>query len=183
MHKPLLTVITGRPASGKTTLAHRLSQEINCPVISRDALKEGYINTIGDTHNKPGNEADWHIYNTFFEVIGFLISKNISFIAEAAFQHKSWEEKLLNFSHRAAIKIIICEAPLGITRQRFQQRLADDSSREKFHNDRFVNEEGELKVLFTDEYKPVNINLPTLKVDTKEGYDPGLKEIINFIRL
>jgi dephospho-CoA kinase len=45
MNKPLLIVITGRPSSGKTTLACIISKEIKCPVVSRDELKEGYINT------------------------------------------------------------------------------------------------------------------------------------------
>lgn len=182
MHKPLLIIITGRPASGKTTLAHRLSQTIHCPLVSRDALKEGYINTIRDSVGNAGDEPDRHIYNTFFEVMDLLISKNISCIAEAAFQHALWNEKLLDFSGRAAVKIIICEVPLVIARQRFEQRFAEDVSREKFHNDRLVTEDGALNVLLTDEYKPVNTNLPTLKVNTAEDYNPGLRDIINFIR-
>ena len=52
MDKPLLIVITGRHASGKTTLAHTVSKEIKCPVISRDELKESYINTTGIPHNQ-----------------------------------------------------------------------------------------------------------------------------------
>jgi len=46
MIKPLLIVVTGRPASGKTTLSRILSAEIKCPLLSRDEFKEGYINTI-----------------------------------------------------------------------------------------------------------------------------------------
>lgn len=45
MEKPLLTVVTGRPASGKTSLAHLLTGEMKCPLISRDELKGGYMNT------------------------------------------------------------------------------------------------------------------------------------------
>jgi len=51
--KPLLTskarliVVTGRPGSGKTTLAHTLAKAIHCPLISRDEIKEGLVNTTG----------------------------------------------------------------------------------------------------------------------------------------
>ena len=38
---PTLIVVTGRPGSGKTTLAHALAREIRCPAICRDEIKEG----------------------------------------------------------------------------------------------------------------------------------------------
>ena len=49
VNHPFLIVVTGRPAAGKTTLAHTLAQAIRCPLISRDEIKEGYsvVNTNG----------------------------------------------------------------------------------------------------------------------------------------
>ncbi len=43
-NQPKCIIVTGRPASGKTTLAWILVKKLNLPLISRDALKEGYVN-------------------------------------------------------------------------------------------------------------------------------------------
>lgn len=64
--RPILIVVTGRPASGKTTLAHILAREIRCPVISRDEIKEGLVNTTDD-FEKLEIEPKWYVYDTFFE--------------------------------------------------------------------------------------------------------------------
>ena len=96
MNKPLLAVVTGRPASGKTTLAHILAKEIRCPLLSRDEFKEGYINTVKLDHDHlPGNIA-LNIYETFFEVIDLMISKGYFVFADTyintIFVNKSWFE-------------------------------------------------------------------------------------------
>ena len=83
-------MVTGSVASGKITLAHILSKKINCPLISRDELKAGYINTLGVQHSQLDNTVDRNIYETFFEAIGLFVSKGISIIVEAAFQDKLW---------------------------------------------------------------------------------------------
>jgi uridine kinase len=67
MNKPLLIVITGSPASGKTTLAHILADKIYCPILSRDEFKEGYINTLNLEHNQLNGSVDLHIYDIFLK--------------------------------------------------------------------------------------------------------------------
>lgn len=38
---PRLIIVSGPPASGKTTLAHRLAESVGAPAICRDEIKEG----------------------------------------------------------------------------------------------------------------------------------------------
>ncbi|MEM1446573.1 MAG: AAA family ATPase, partial [Planctomycetota bacterium] len=49
---PYCIIVTGRPGSGKTTLASKLASELWMPFISRDAIKEGYVNTHGVPHTQ-----------------------------------------------------------------------------------------------------------------------------------
>lgn len=179
MNKPLLVVVTGSPASGKTTLAHILADRIHCPLLSRDELKEGYVNTLRLSHSQLDNLADLHVYHTFFEAIDLLISKGISIIAEAAFQDKLWRPKLLNLSGRAEIKIIICRSNPDVVKSRFADRFSNNPDREKYHGDRSISL-SKFKSL-TENYQPVNIDVPTLQIDTTNGYSPDTEEIINFI--
>lgn len=51
MNNPKCILITGRPGSGKTTLTDKLSKHLYIPKISRDELKEGYVNTFGIKHD------------------------------------------------------------------------------------------------------------------------------------
>jgi predicted kinase len=180
MNKPLLVVVTGSPASGKSTLAHLLAGKIKCPLLSRDELKEGLIHTLGTAHSQLDRPVDGQVYETFFETIELLLSKGISLVIEAAFQDKLWRPKLLSLLQQATIKIIICKAGIELIKERFSNRLSNDPGREKFHGDQSLNAEQIASLI--DNYKPVTIEVPTLQVDTTQDYDPDLEGIINFIR-
>ncbi len=181
MNKPLLIVVTGSPASGKTTLAHILADKINCPLISRDELKEGLINTLNVEHTQLDKSVDLHVYDTFFEIIDLLISRKISIVIEAAFQDKLWRPKLSNLLGKASIKIVICKTNHDLIKDRFAKRLLENSDREKYHGDQSLILSKERFAELTENYNPVNINAPTLLVDTTENYSPAIEEIINFI--
>jgi adenylate kinase family enzyme len=172
MNKPLLLVVTGRPASGKTTLSHLLAKALKCPLLSRDELKEGYVNTLDMPHHQLDDSAAWHIYETFFAAIELLIEKNISLIIEAAFQDKLWKQKLPALAEKARIKVIICNPPLYLAQQRFTQRLLTDPERERFHGDGS----------FAKTYEPLSMNVPTLEIDTTQEYHPDLTHIVQFLQ-
>ncbi|HVU96916.1 MAG TPA: AAA family ATPase [Puia sp.] len=171
MNKPALVIVTGRPASGKTTLAHLLANELRCPLISRDELKEGYVNTLGAPHHQLDDSAAWHIYETFFAVIELLLAKNISIVVEAAFQDRLWKQRLPALAAKTSVKVIICNLPFDLARQRFIQRRSSDAGREKFHGDES----------FAKTYEPLSMNVPTLEVDTTQDYRPNMRNIIDFL--
>jgi predicted kinase len=178
MNKPLLIVVTGRPASGKSTLSEILAREINFPLISRDTLKAGYINTIGAEHAQLDDFAAMHIYDTFFEVIGSLISKKIPVIVEAAFQNHLWQPLLLPLQDVADIRIVICDITPDLAKARFADRRLNDPTRDRFHGDNLLVEKGGIH---TDTFEHLNMDVPILKVDTTGRYSPDIQQILGFI--
>lgn len=182
MNKPLLVIVTGSPASGKTTLARLLADKINCPIFSRDEFKEGLINTLGLAHTQLDHSVDMQIYDTFFEAINLVISKGISIITEAAFQDKLWRPKLINLLGKAEIRIVICRTNPDLLKIRFDNRLLNNPGREKYHGDRPVNVSTEQFISLIENYDPVSIDAPTLQVDTTDNYNPAIEDIINFIK-
>jgi dephospho-CoA kinase len=77
MNKPLLVIITGRPASGKTTLSRLLSREIKCPLFSRDEFKEGFVNTVGAPHAELDDSANRKEKNTMADYFRTTMSPRI----------------------------------------------------------------------------------------------------------
>jgi predicted kinase len=177
---PMLVVVTGRPAAGKTTLAHTLARAIRCPVISRDEIKEGYINAIKGS-KELYSDPDGHVYTTFFETIEFLLSKHITLIAEAAFQHKVWTPKLEPLRKIARIRLIYCTVDPQLAMSRFIERSTMDIERVQFHADLTSHASKEIIENLINNYEPPHIDVPMITVDTSDGYTPTLEDILSFI--
>src|SRR5687768_5794095 len=92
--KPKCIIITGRAGAGKTTLAGKLGAHLWMPVISRDEIKEGYVNTYGVKHDQLPPDTDRVVSEFFFETVSQYLTNKVSVIIEAAFQHQVWEPRM-----------------------------------------------------------------------------------------
>ncbi len=179
---PKLVIVTGRPGSGKTTLAKELGRLTKLPVFCRDEFKEGYVNTFEVNHNNLASNTNKVVTDTFFETIEFLLSRNVSLIAEAAFQHKVWELLFKKVSLFSDVYFIICEVEPYLAAKRHLQRGLEDPSREFYHGDnRVTHYKRTGEFLEPGEYLPPNFDVPTITISTKEGYSPSLDYVKNLI--
>lgn len=182
--KPKCIIVAGRPGSGKNTLAARLAKALWMPLVSRDEIKEGYVNTFGVKHDELGPDANTRATDLFFEILNHYLEAQISIVIEAAFQHAVWEFRMPNITELASPFIVLCSIDDAVAARRYLERGLADANREFYHGDNLVvhyRKTGE--VLPYAPWAPPNFNIPTIKVSTDGEYIPSIDEIVMQIRL
>jgi hypothetical protein len=130
-------------------------------------------------HNELPPDSNKIATDVFFTSVENLLLNNISLIAEAAFQHKVWESRISTLKSYADVTFVLCDVNAETAASRHLQRGLADQKREYFHGDNRVThfkKTGEL--LPPGEYIPPTFDLPIMKVDTEDGYDPSLDVIV-----
>ncbi len=181
--KPKCIIVTGRPGSGKNTLATKLARALWMPLISRDEIKEGYVNTFGVRHDELPPDTNGRATELFFRLVGNYLEGNISIVIEAAFQHKVWEPRMAKMIELADPFIIRCAVDDAVAARRYLERGLADENREYYHGDNMVvhyRNTGE--ILPYAEFTQPKFDLPTIKVSTDGEYVPGIDDIVRQIR-
>lgn len=183
-HKPKCIIVTGRAGAGKTTLAKKLGRQLWMPVISRDEIKEGYVNTFGLKHDQLSPDTDGFVSNFFFEIVCQYLTNKVSVVIEAAFQHAVWESRMSRIHELSYPYIILCSIDVEIAAQRHLQRGLANPQREFYHDDKRVSLYRATGEIGTPKpYMPPNFDVPTIHVSTENDYSPSLDEITHQIQL
>ena len=182
-NKPKCIIVTGRAGAGKTTLSKKLGRHWWMPVISRDEIKEGYVNTFGVKHDQLPPDTDGFVSNFFFDIICQYLTNKVSVVIEAAFQHAVWEwrmPKILELSHPY---IILCTVDVETAAQRHLQRGLANPRREFYHEDKRVSLYRATGEIGTPQpYVAPTFDVPTIHVSTENDYSPSLEEITHQIQ-
>src|SRR3954469_25298455 len=106
VQRPTLVVVSGPPASGKTTLAHPLAQAIPCPAVCRDEIKEGMVHAHGgDFQAGSGDPLTVRTLPVSSAGRRVLDTPGVTVVAEAAFQARLWRQVLEPLSELAQLRV------------------------------------------------------------------------------
>ena len=153
------------------------------PVIIRDEIKEGYVNTFGVRHDELPSDTNGLVTDFFFQLVNQYLAGNISVFIEAAFQHKVWEPRMHSIIELADVWMILCSAPDTVTSNRPIERGLNDPDREFYHGDhRVVHYKKTSEILIPADYEPPKFNVVTIEVSTDGDYVPSIDQIVKKIR-
>lgn len=168
--RPRCVIVTGRPGSGKSTLAPRLAERLNMPLVSRDAIKEGYIRTQGVGHDDLPPDTNGVVSRLWSEIVVAHLDGNVSVVIEAAFQHPLWAENIDPIRKVSDPTIVLCCVPAEVARRRYEDRAAREPDRAHFHGH-----------ATTTKYVEPDLDIPTIRVSTEGDYLPSVDSIAEMI--
>ena len=172
MGRPRLILVTGPAGSGKTTLAYALGTAIGCPVVSRDAIKEGMVVAEPRFTATTGDRLTARAYEVFFATLALMLRAEVTVVAEAAFGYRRWVTGLEPLTGLAELRVVRCQVSEVEARSRMQRRLDADPTRAAHADSEHL--------LKPPEFVPLVLDAPTLDVQTRAGYEPALPAVVAF---
>ena len=166
-----LILITGDLAAGKSTLAKKLSQNLNALYFTKDVLKEILSDTVGFSsrqENKKLSIASVNVMNHIFNQYAFLKQ---DLILEANF-HKDEIETLQNLANQNNYKVIILylQGNPDTLFERFSNRIKNENRHPTHCTSDIIDKANFTKYLLSNRKELESFDFHTIKIE-KDNYE------------
>jgi predicted kinase len=180
---PRLAIVCGLPATGKSTLARQLRDALGWPAFSKDNFKEALFDgrnleptTLTRDQSKAiGGEA----LTMLFQVTRQTLEAGQPCIVEANFLPQLAPMDFGPLTPLADLRQVHCVAPTSLVLARYRAR-AEAGKRHPVHTDAEAFAELQNRI-DAGGGEPLSIAGELLQVDTTDGLQPNLAEILTFL--
>ena len=91
---PLLVIVNGAPASGKTTLARRLADTLRLPLLERDGLKEVLADHLEVADLAQSDALTRAAVGVFYSLADELVRARVGMVLDQAYRRGQAEDQL-----------------------------------------------------------------------------------------
>jgi predicted kinase len=121
---PLLVVVAGPPAAGKTTLARRLAAALRWPLIGKDTLKEALFDHLGAGDRERSQQLGYAVICAMYALAREILAAGASLILESTFIHPQTPAELRQLAGAAGARlaVVYCYARPEVLAARFNAR-------------------------------------------------------------
>lgn len=175
---PKLIIVNGLPASGKTTLAEFLSEDLGIPMFNKDGFKEMLSDTMKVSSIKSSRRLDNPSLILLLKIAKTLLARKISVIIESNFKLQKDLEEFANQMKENGVTIIeiFCRADGSVLVERFRERMETRHSiHPRIMPAKFVRE------LRLNKLSPLGVG-KTLIVDTTVFAEIPYNKVIAFVK-
>jgi cytidylate kinase len=174
--KPTIIYVSGAPGAGKTTLAKLLSEQLYVPHISSDLVHGGVALT------NPDHDRRETLHNVFVPTMIDLAKRNVNFIADHVLQKGVSEAGIIS-KLKPYANIIYVHVETAHPVERYKNRVETSTlpsvmQRREHLLDLVQSHADNLPKTS----KPLDLDVPTITVNTDYGYSPDIDTIVAFIR-
>lgn len=176
--RPPLVIVSGPPASGKTTLAVPLACRLGLPLLAKDTIKEAVMDALGCDSVDRSRELGKAAFEVLFALAETQLEVGTGAVVEANFHPDASVAGLSRLVARSRAAGVFCWAPPDALTQRYRRR-AHEGGRHPGHYylDRIS---GGPALLDPARYDMAQFGVPTLRVDTSGRYE--LDAILDWTR-
>jgi predicted kinase len=160
--EPLVVVVTGPPAAGKTTIARALAARLRLPLIAKDTIKEALFDGLGTGDLAWSQRLGEATYLTMLALTEESVRLGASLVLEANFI-RGREQRLVSLPAR--FFQVHCGAPLDVLTERYAGR-----TRHPGHVDS-ERIEALREAVETGRHDPLDLPGETIRVDTGRPVD------------
>ncbi|WP_412470852.1 AAA family ATPase [Halobacteriovorax sp. RT-2-4] len=177
MNSPLLIIVSGLPATGKTTISKELAKEFSLPLIGKDIIKESLFDSLGVKDRAWSKELGKASYPILYSFIKAQLNANKSLLVESNFSNQFDTPILKDFisKYDARVLTIYCECDGSVLFERFKTRSLS-GKRHPGHQDHLNFDEFK-DSLSKGKIEKLELDCKSLTVNTTNIDDLDLTEV------
>jgi predicted kinase len=145
--------------------------------------------TGGAFEAAPGDPLTARTYPLFFDVLRLLVDGGVTVVAEAAFQDRLWRQGLEPILERVELRVVQCRVDAAVAHERAAARSSARRGVSRHtsvvgrpaHADDALAAELDEWTRRYDAFERLSLEAPSLDVDTTDGYDPALGDVVAFV--
>ena len=181
MEYPYFIIISGPPASGKTTLGRKLKEHYNLPLLYKDLIKETLFDTLGIADAEWSGKLGYTSMVLLYKLLDVNLSAKKSIIFESAFlgNDESKKVQVIIEKYNAYPIEIYCTASDPVIIKRFMNR-EKSPERHKGHHRKNVLPDLEER-LKNKAYNSLNLNEHVLTWNTDDFSKVSFLDLITNI--